>query len=474
MGTDITGHRSDGNLTDFWRDLPKRQISLLLTAPIHRMETNKTRYEGYKDHDIRAYALRTLEAVINAMALEQGATEDEIISDLARFIREVSKNEPSEARKIAEWVVAELVNDDERRLPFKEAYLSRNEDGIRRRAFSFRLLDQIYDPNDPNNHPFRATPEALHLYIGVLLLEIEDEQRARESLMEYHLKHNNLESTRLNADASLKATLAYEQKLKTAIDIASRDINQIAWARDIIPQLNDARNHIGERQESMGHIRERLRAKASELKAESVHTLESVSALVDACLSRNRKLLSVIIGANDRYRDAAESQGLRSHLIGISRSLILEIAQPLLKTQLRHWGPNEQIALTGYLAGTMDRRVFDFNGFIERMLQSPREEEALPDLAVDEKTRLEIVSGLFSDEDINYVDEFLLTYEGTIGSALILWESENASMEKRELLILKALQEFGNSTNEISRASKTGKMIETATYKMDDLKWKTN
>jgi hypothetical protein len=79
---DIKGSEASGPLTDFWRDLPKREISLLLTSPIHRMESNKTRHDGYKEHDIRASALRTLEAVINAMALEQGATEKETLLSL--------------------------------------------------------------------------------------------------------------------------------------------------------------------------------------------------------------------------------------------------------------------------------------------------------------------------------------------------------------------------------------------------------
>ena len=76
-----------------WQDeLTTRLRTLLRTAPLHRLEDNKTmRSEALDAHDLRALSLRAIDAIIEAMGMREGGSLSEVRAALAPLIRSAER-----------------------------------------------------------------------------------------------------------------------------------------------------------------------------------------------------------------------------------------------------------------------------------------------------------------------------------------------------------------------------------------------
>src|SRR5437868_6351353 len=114
-------------IVDPWeKALPSRIRTLLLTAPLHRMESTKGhRMAELQKQDLRMLALRVMDATIERMGLGHGAVRDAIISELTPLVRKADENlSLDDAKAVVEIVIEGLLNEGERRQAFRESYAS--------------------------------------------------------------------------------------------------------------------------------------------------------------------------------------------------------------------------------------------------------------------------------------------------------------------------------------------------------------
>src|SRR5580692_5983223 len=119
--------RDRGIIVDPWeKALPSRIRTLLLTSPLHRMESTKGhRMAELVRQDLRMLALRIMDATIERMGLGYGAAREAIISELTPLVQKADESlTRQDARAVVEIVIEGLLNDGERRQAFREPYAS--------------------------------------------------------------------------------------------------------------------------------------------------------------------------------------------------------------------------------------------------------------------------------------------------------------------------------------------------------------
>ena len=82
-------HGSEIVIDPWEKALPGRMRTLLLTSPIHRLESSKAHRMGeLRNQDLRMLALRVLDATIERMGLGHGASRSAILDEVVPLVRQ--------------------------------------------------------------------------------------------------------------------------------------------------------------------------------------------------------------------------------------------------------------------------------------------------------------------------------------------------------------------------------------------------
>ena len=139
--------RAPGGRRD--ESLVRRTKALARTAPIHGLEESKGKREGdWSPYDLRALSLAAIDAVIDHMGLEHGATPDAVLDRLESLARLAAPDRPrSEGRRVATAVLESLLNDRGRREAFSLEYGDWTAAEFRRRRLTFKLREEVEAPD---------------------------------------------------------------------------------------------------------------------------------------------------------------------------------------------------------------------------------------------------------------------------------------------------------------------------------------
>lgn len=437
-------HGSDIIVDPWEKALPGRMRTLLLTAPVHRMENSKGhRMAELQKQDLRMLALRVLDATIERMGLGHGAPRTAILDEVAPLARQADETLSIEdSRAVVELVIEGLLNDTERRQAFKEAYASVESRNILWRTFSFNLLEE-FSPD--GNVYLRVTVEGIHLYTGMLGYNIEDAQVASEIVLQYQISRGRLSDAVQTAKEAEIRSIQYDTKIQGLLNAAKRDIHQVDWIKDALDSISDARDHILQRLSLEKQIIEVIEEKYISAEVGEYQQLTELKKQVNRCMSRHMDLHRLLISVNPEYLDEQLQQGFKVRGFNRLPDMDKEVFQPALLFTIGQLTDVTKEIFRSYSL-PIPPHLLSLELLIEKLTAPIRDDKpAVADTANPELAEINTEEELFSEADVENIQLLQQETKGAIRLSHMIEMAQEANMplSTQRLLVLDALRNFG-------------------------------
>jgi hypothetical protein len=464
--------RGTGIIVDPWeKALPSRIRTLLLTSPLHRMESTKGhRMAELLKQDLRMLALRVMDATIERMGLGYGAAREAIISEIVPLAQKADETLSLEdARAVVEIVIEGLLNEGERRQAFREPYASVESGGVTWREFSFNLLEE-FSPDD--NVYLRVTVEGIHLYTGMLGFNIEDAQVANEVVLQYQISRGRLSDAVQTAREAEFRSIQYDAQIQGLLNAARRDIHQVDWVKDALSAIGAARDHILQRLSIEKQILDAIEEKYESAHREEIQQLTALKQQVNRCMVRHMQLHKLLISVNPDYLDEQLQQGFTVSGFNPLPNIDKEIFQPALMFTVGQL-KGSATGMIGAFAPPQPPHLFSLELLIEKLTAPIREDNPrVLDTETPDLNEIETDKGTFSAADEENVQLLLQETSGSILLSKVLEFAKQQSMplSTQRLLVLDALRNFGAEEGEAGYPVRlAGEKLEAAGFEGDDL-----
>ena len=461
-----------GIIVDPWeKALPGRMRTLLLTSPIHRLESSKLHRMGeLRNQDLRMLALRVLDATIERMGLGHGASRSAILDEVVPLVRQSDETlSVEDARAIVELVIEGLLNDSERRQKFKEIYSAVESGGVIRRTFSFNLLQEV---SPDGNYYLQVTNEGIHLYTGMLGYNIEDAQVASEIVLQYQISRGRLDDAVQTAKEAEIRSLQFEVKIQGMLNAAKRDIHQVDWVKDAMKAIEDAREHISQRLSVEKQILQAIEDKYVSAEVGEYLQLTALNKQVSRCMARHMDLHTLLISVNPEYLKEQLLQGFKVHGFSPLPDLDKEIFQPAMLFTV---GQLSKIARDIYQAYALPKppHLLSLELIIEKLTAPIREDKpAVADTENPELSEIDTDQGPFSKADEEYLKLLQQEANGTVrlSQMIELAQQSNLPLSTQRLLVLDALRNYGADDGEANyKVELAGEKLHNQHFSGDDL-----
>ena len=306
----------------------RRIRALLRTGPLHELEATKALRDGdWSPYDLRGLALVAIDTVIDHMGLEFGAPAAQVRRRLVALARlSAPERSADEAERVAEAVVAGLLNDRRRREAFAIRYSDWSGRAHRRAEVVFKLLEEVEAPD--GSIVLRATDEAVNLFVGALDRDIQDAQAAAEAILASQLRRGRIDQAVHTARAARLRSIQFAGQVRRVLDTTRHDIRQVDWSHDVPDLLAHALAHIDERLEVERHLVTTVRdlVAAGDSGPSAVTLLE----LIEDCQVRHLELHALLLSARSTFLEEQERQRFTVSIDSRALELGEQLLQPLL------------------------------------------------------------------------------------------------------------------------------------------------
>ena len=284
----------------------RRVRALLRTGPLHDLETTKALRDGdWSPYDLRGLALAAIDTVIDHMGLEFGASASQVRQRLASLAKlAASDRSADEHQRVAEAVLAGLLNDRRRREAFAVGYSDWSGRDHRRAEAVFKLLEEVEAPD--GTIVLRATDEAVNLFVGALDRDIADAQAAAEAILGSQLRRGRLDQAVHTARAARLRSIQFATRVQRVLESTRHDIRQVDWSRDVPELLDGALGHLEERLEVERHLVSTVRELVAN--AEGGQAGATLLDLIEDCQLRHLELHALLLSARSTFLDEQERQ----------------------------------------------------------------------------------------------------------------------------------------------------------------------
>ena len=234
----------------------KRLKNAYLAMPVAGLEIEKGNIFGplFKgqtaqvcDLDTQHLAMRLIDFLAERLAVGQGASRKEIVDRLSKDVKLMfPKASDSLCKKIASRVLDRLANGQNNYKAFSYSFFDTTEGKIR--AFSFRLVE-YWQPSLGEAHVFRATPEAVTLFLSMFTIDPILEQAAQSFLIRHLLETGHFTGAVEVARRASGISTAAQAELQSCVLDLKRNPRKRGWVDYVINKLKDAHSHIESRYE---------------------------------------------------------------------------------------------------------------------------------------------------------------------------------------------------------------------------------
>ncbi len=464
---------------DTWQEaLTRRLRTLLRIGPLQRMEAGKSRRElRLEDQDLRALALRALDATIEHMGLGSGPSYEQLRDTLRPLVHACDDQATQkEVDSVIRLVVDGLLNERERRRAFHETYLSIESNQIVRRYLDFHLL-QEHSAAD-GSIVLKATTEAINLYAGMLEYPVEDAQIAEEAVLRSQVNRGRISDAVQTAKRARLRSIEYEQKILGYLETTRRDVTQIDWVRDVLALIRSAREHIGDRIHTEGDL-----VCIIEKRIESVTTggeagpqLAALRDVLRECVTRHLRLQQRLIGANQEYLDEQDRQAFRPRALAPLPDLEAQVLHDALALPSGVVSDHIYWLLARFQA-PRTRPVVHLSSLVDRLLMPRRADEDGPvEVNQADLEPFEAMPPRFSTRDHQEVNQIFANLPETKVLSALLCELRDRSVSDSvlKLVVLRALLAYdaavADSTSFQVRVESQGGALREPLFFGDDLR----
>ncbi len=428
--------------------LPRRVATLARIEPILRFEGGKAaRNLDLEKHDLRTLSLMVLDAVIERMGLAAGASQIEIFDALKPLILAAEpRAKPDRILEVATAVLDFLMNEDERRRAFREEFKV-IENGIQVcREIFFHYLQQVLGPND--EALYRATVEGINLYTGTLGLDVEDAHAANAAVLKYQIGRGRFREAVSTARQAVAISTAYEQKVKRALDIATRDVTQINWAEEILSTLTEAREHLRIRIDADNEILRAVEDHEDDAALDERAHVSELAKHIHSCQSRHSALHVLVMQANDTWLKEHSRQAFRPRALGLLPALESSVLRPFLTLTAAGLENEMPWQLIAVFLPPAPPSVADGRRLMEFLLAPPPDHEERNILLEPESEEMAQAPDRFTEQDYRDADRI---FEAALPEGLHVSELIERAQASRQsetvqtLVYLLAIRDYGEA-----------------------------
>lgn len=280
----------------------RRIKALRCTEPLHDLQANRGRREGWEPYDFYDLGLAAIDVVVDHMALDSGISLMDLRGALGpealRFVPDASE---AEIRDVLTELIETLIR------PNVAEYTSAIDE-VRRR-WDFSLLTEHEDAD--GQIYLRATREAINVLIGGLNTDVESAQVAAEATLEHLIRRKRLDDAARPAREARILSVQYATEVTQLIEETRRDIRRAGWRGDAPARLAAMRDHLMERMGTEERILEAMQEQRDSAPDDRDDLRRSAAALVetvDDCFTRHQVLHTKILEATRTFTEEQDRQ----------------------------------------------------------------------------------------------------------------------------------------------------------------------
>ncbi|MFF2654925.1 hypothetical protein [Streptomyces sp. NPDC058045] len=357
--------------------LARRLRALACTAPLHDLDARKANLAGeYSVYGMAEVALAAIDLVTLQMDFDTGADQDDVIARLLPRVAAQAPARPAEEhRRVARWVLENLINVGSVDRGFRAVYGTFAPDGSYvRRDYDFKLIEEV--PGYGGVH-LRTTDEAVNVLVGALDTDVTSAQIAAEVKLEVLISRGRLADAQLAAEQARYRTVQYAETLRRALEATRRNVRAVDWLNAVPDLIAEALDHVADRYRHENAILTNIRRARDE--SEDPEHKRRAAELVDIvkdCIRRHTQLQSRLLEAGPLFRAEQDRQAFAAPAARAGLDLYGQLLAPLLPLPVERAG---RVTDAWFARGTGLRtpaavRVGDL---VELLLAPPQEREHL-------------------------------------------------------------------------------------------------
>jgi hypothetical protein len=334
----IPDSSTPSSFPDCWSsDLTHRSRVLLYTKPLLDLQGWENLCdESLRHYDALALAMKLFDAIIETMGIDREIDSNraiQILTPLMTAMDRAQQIEPDSLRHAAmvERLLGKLLNDSDRRNPFRIEYSDFEGERSIRRIIEFRL---VYEASDLEGRiVLRLSDEAINLFLNALKLEIEDAQAAAEAVVQSQLARGRYsEAVNSARDAKLQS-IRFQDLVDRKLRDTRRDLRHVDWQDEMPRLLTTAREHIETRGVVEINIMDAAREKAEQLipGSQEARQVAQIYKSIDDCYQCHVELLGRLIPARSVFLDEQLRQSFAPDLPTDLPNLPTDVLLPLLE-----------------------------------------------------------------------------------------------------------------------------------------------
>jgi hypothetical protein len=295
------------------------QLTLQLRALLHAHPLLHLQYrDDRRPADLQHYsslslALKVFDLIVAHTGLGQDIEYEQAVNELLPLLEAMDQaagipSDRGRQMRMAERVLATLLNEEDRRQPFKLPYTTFEQGNTVERVLAVRLLEERYQVD--GRVVLRLSNESANLLLNALTQDLENAQTAAEAILQNQLRRGRLQDARTAAQWALQQSVRLREHLERRLFDTRRDFQSVDWKEEMRQLLDEALAHVQIRCEVENSIIATAREQRDQLApgSEKAYQLTEIIALVEACRQQHLALQRRLIEAPRVFFEEQERQ----------------------------------------------------------------------------------------------------------------------------------------------------------------------
>lgn len=262
-------------------------------------------------------------------------------------------------------------------------------------------------------------------------------------------------------------SLEYEQKVLRAIEIAEVNVHAFSWKESLLPILQQAREHVGDRIRAENSVLASLRDKLSQddpLSESDRHSLCRVEQTLDGVICRHTHLSQVLMSANQKFADAQDAQCFRPRLLSTLANVEHDLVRPMLLLEIGRVAASAQ-KFAEFVFRAEPRPLPSLVEIVERLLRPEREFSNEETDIENNFQELPSPAAFLSREEESEAEQVLdsIAIRCTLSELLEELASQGRSLKLRDLVVTTLLKSLADRNSRI-RVTTGPEKIESDLY----------
>ena len=388
--------------------LSSQQRNLLLADPVARL--SRDRRVIFKDDpaiadrlDVQYLALSAIDFVMERSAIESGATSEEIVEHVAvEAMRMKPALSDEQGRKVGQVVLDHLANARDGHKAFRAEYYDADRDGFSFHDFRLLALRVAAD----GSAKFKLDEGAQTLTLAMLDVAPEFAQEAEAIMIRKAVERGRFKDARTLAQRARMRSIHYQQFIEDRLFQVRRAAARIVWSEEVLPELDKARVHLGERRTHEAAIIESFREHIAHARGDAREHLVDLKNTIDDCRQRHAALFERVMTASEEFRELQVS-AFRARRAPDVPDLEDRILVPLLASPMRAAsGMSDEVGTV--FAAPAPPRLYDLALLFESVTEPRFRRDPASGHDTHDLVAIERVPPEFEDDVIRTAQEWLV------------------------------------------------------------------